>query len=240
MFFLRNQAVKNQFVFRISFDTSSASITGIQTGYRDGVSVVRVSKYPFHGFKVFRLDIEPSLIVFVLRQDVLEIDTLHAGLFYGVDILVIRFRSDVTAAVPLFLSVTNHCKSHTRFGTDVESPDGYVDLHREEFRRAGLGNGKHHRHVRTVFGGVCPVHSSINLCTHPRGDKRLLLHHDDLDLTLQPSVLHEQGTLQFFVAPHRKQGDGNGTFAYTVLDYEVVCNPLSGHMVVYPRHIRLV
>ena len=89
-------------------------------------------------------------IAFLLRQDIFEIDTLHAGLFHHIEVLVVGFRCDVTTAVPILVTVTYHGKLHARFRTDVQTADRDIHLHREEFCRSRFRNGKHRRHVRTV------------------------------------------------------------------------------------------
>ena len=147
MFFLWHQAIKNQFVLRVSFNTTPIGIVGTQAGYCNGVPVIRVGKHPFHSLEVVSFNIKPALIVFVLRQDVLEINTLHTGLFRDVEIFIVRFRIDVTATVPVFLAITNQSKSHARFRTNVQSADRDIDLHRKEFLRASLRNSKHYRYV---------------------------------------------------------------------------------------------
>ena len=47
-----------------------------------------------------------SRIAFLLRQDILEIDTLYTGLFHHIEVFVIGFRCDVSTAMPVIVPFT--------------------------------------------------------------------------------------------------------------------------------------
>ena len=206
--------------------------------HRDRTLVLGIGERLGQRLEIVRLQHDRSRIIRILREDVFEVDALHADLVDLVDVFVAVL---VRSSVPLF-AIPDHGQADAAFRTDVEFVGRNQHPQRQHLRRTGLRNGEHHRHVGPVLGRMLFVDPTVHLRAHPCGRETLGLDGDDLDLALQASLLHQQRPFQFFVVAQRQQSDGDRPLSHAVLvDMEIVPDSRTGDPVaVQPGDLRPV